>query len=54
MIKENGHEWDGFGNNRCHYCSMKFNYYCDIKRASKEQPERQDLKEWMKCKEGND
>ena len=49
MIEENGHEWDGGGNNRCHFCQMKHNYYLDIKRASKEQPERQDLKDWVKC-----
>lgn len=49
MIEENGHRWGGYSPLRCHYCGMKYPYYLDIKRASKEQPERQDLKDWMKC-----
>jgi len=51
MIEENGHRWMiGSSNDRCVHCQMKLNYYLDIKRASKEQPKREDLKEWMKCK----
>jgi len=56
MIKENGHEWDAesfsLANQkyvRCNFCQMKYGYYLDIKKASKEQPERQDLKDWLKC-----
>ena len=61
MIKENGHEWDAIsfsmGNQklvRCNWCQMKYGYYLDIKRASREQPERQDLKDWMKCDKNPD
>jgi len=32
---------------------MKYGYYLDIKRASKEQPKREDLKGWLKCKSEN-
>lgn len=51
MIEENGHRWlTGRSNERCLFCQMKLGYYLDIKRASEEQPKRQDLKEWLKCK----
>lgn len=51
MIEENGHKWSiGSSNDRCVHCQMKYGYYRDIKRASHEQPERDDLKEWMQCK----
>jgi len=54
-IEENGHRWvftsRGFDpNTRCVYCQMRYNYYLDIKKASEQQPEREDLKEWLKCK----
>jgi len=49
-IEENGHIWDGAGNHRCRNCQMRYGYYLDFKRASREQPKREDLKEWMKCK----
>jgi len=56
MIQENGHEWEAIsfslGNQklvRCKWCQMKYGYYLDIKNASREQPEREDLKDWMKC-----
>jgi len=58
MIKmtENGHLWvlrEGatVGLCRCEHCQMKYDYYLSIKQASKAQPDREDLKEWMKCKE---
>lgn len=55
MIEENGHIWESTHPfSRCRKCCMKYNYYLAIKRASEEQPEeqpdREDLKEWMKCK----
>ena len=53
MIEENGHVWaERFVllTDRCRNCQMRYNYYLDIKRASKEQPKREDLKEWLKCK----
>lgn len=50
MIVENGHRWEsGNSNHRCYNCAMKRGYYLDIKRASEEQPKREDLKEWLKC-----
>ena len=50
MIEENGHIWEeSNSNSRCQKCQMKFGYYLDIKHASEQQPEREDLKEWMKC-----
>jgi len=50
MSRENGHIWASHGaNERCRNCQMKYGYYLDIKRASKEQPKREDLKEWLKC-----
>jgi len=50
MIEENGHKWNFKFGERCINCQMKYSYYLDIKRASKEQPDRKDLKEWMECK----
>ena len=55
VIEENGHKWiirEGatLGYCRCVNCQMKYEYYLQIKRASEEQPDREDLKEWMKCK----
>lgn len=54
-IKENGHVWvvrEGaiLRYCRCNNCQMKYGYYLDIEGASEEQPDREDLKEWMKCK----
>lgn len=50
-FEENGHRWrTASSNDRCVFCQIKFGYYMHIKRASKEQPKRQDLKEWLKCK----
>ena len=50
MLEENGHKWhSGFSLDRCRFCQMKYGYYLDIKRSSEEQPEREDLKEWMQC-----
>jgi len=54
-LEENGHLWVFTSrggcdeNTRCVYCSMRLNYYLAIKKASKEQPRRKDLREWMKC-----
>ena len=51
MIEENGHIWDsGDSDARCRNCSMKYDYYLDIKHASEQQPKRQELKKWLKCK----
>lgn len=51
MIEENGHVWESTNPfSRCRNCCMKYNYYLAIKKASKEQSDREDLKEWMKCK----
>ena len=51
MIEENGHIWNSANPfSRCKKCCMKYNYYLAIKKASKEQPNREDLKEWLKCK----
>ena len=33
---------------------MKYGYYLDIKRVLKEQPERADLRELVKCKKGKE
>lgn len=53
MIEENGHRWvEGCDSNeRCVLCGMKYGYYLDIVRASKQQPKREDLKELLKCEE---
>lgn len=48
-ISENGHVGEGMGNHRCWNCAMKYNYYEDIKRALKEQPDREYLKKLIKC-----
>jgi len=52
MIEENGHKWHPKNGRlaRCVNCQMRYGYYLDIKRASEEQPKREDLKEWMRCK----
>lgn len=51
MIEENGHIWESANHlARCIKCQMKLGYYLEIKHASKQQPDREDLKEWMKCK----
>jgi len=51
VIEENGHKWlDGSVLTRCLNCCMKYGYYLDIKTASQGQPERQDLKDWLKCR----
>ena len=50
MIEENGHRWfEGSTDDRCMRCQMKYGYYLDIKKALKEQPERNDLRELIKC-----
>lgn len=46
-MNEYGHRW--LSNGRCWYCGMKTSTYSEIKQASREQPERQDLKDMMKC-----
>ena len=54
MIEENGHRWfEGSTNDRCVRCQMKYGYYLDFKKALKEQPERDDIRELIKCKRGN-
>jgi hypothetical protein len=53
MVEENGHKWFFLHNeidDRCVHCQIKYSYYLAIKKASEEQPKRQDLKEWLKCK----
>lgn len=52
-LEENGHRWWNCKepNDRCIRCSIKYGYYLDIKRALEKQPERDDLKELIKCKE---
>ena len=51
MIEENGHRWfEGSTNDRCVRCQMKYGYYLDFKKALKEQPERDDIRELIKCK----
>jgi len=50
VIEENGHRWlNASPYSRCVYCQMKYGYYLEIKKASEQQPERDDLKEWLKC-----
>lgn len=54
-IEKDGHLWvftsRGFDlYERCVFCGMRYDYYLQLKRASEEQPEREDLKEWLKCK----
>ena len=50
MIEENGHRWfEGSTDDRCVRCMIKYGYYLDIKKALKEQPERDDLRELVKC-----
>ena len=52
MIEENGHKWlSGNHNARCVKCQMKLGFYLKLKQASREQPKREDLKKWMKCRE---
>jgi len=45
MIEENGHIWDGEGENRCHHCQFKRRQYLEFKeameRAEKEGDEEQ-------------
>ena len=50
MLEEKGHQWrTGLGSARCIHCQMRYSYYLEIKRASRQQPERDDLTAWMKC-----
>ena len=50
MIEENGHRWNVRSpEERCVRCQMKYGYYLDIKRALREQPDRDDLKKLIKC-----
>lgn len=51
QLEINGHRWNERGaNGRCVRCQMKYGYYLDIKRALEEQPERDDLRELIKCR----
>lgn len=51
MKEENGHIWDTEDyESRCKKCQMKYGYYVAMERASEKQPERQDLKDLLKCK----
>lgn len=53
VIEENWHKWWNAKemNTRCIWCSMKYGYYLDIKRALEAHPERTELKELIKCRE---
>ena len=46
-IRIDGHDFTDGG--RCWNCSMRFEYYLALKSESEKQPERQDIKDWMKC-----
>ena len=53
MIEENGHRWnEGSTDDRCVRCMIKYGYYLDIKKVLKEQHNRDDLRELIKCKRG--
>lgn len=47
MSDEDGHQF--IENGCCWNCGMQMRYYLEIKAASREQPERQDLKDRAKC-----
>ncbi len=51
MIEASGHVWNsGFSSERCRNCQMKYGYYLEIEQHSIEQPNRQYLKDVLKCR----
>lgn len=46
-MSSDGHKFFG---GRCWHCGIKFTYYADILQAIQKQPNRNDLKEFAKCK----
>jgi hypothetical protein len=49
MIEEDGHIWDGPGDNRCHRCQIRYSYWAAFISAAKTEEYRKILRAAVAC-----